>query len=364
VIAATRYLNPDARILVRARYLRERDELAKSGVAAAVFEEAEGAVALARLVLTDTGVHRQAAEEKVRDLRLQLIRENTSNIRSQRVRSVMVPWTRVRRLSEAFTRQEVLQQISEQRFSRWPVTDPHSGQVAGYLLSKDMIAVASANGGWTHLVRPLRVVHPDDSVESILLRMQDEGASVYAVEDGGSPVGLVTLEDILEQVVGRIEDEYPHESELSLRDALLAGKIVMELEGSTAEQVIAELSAAVPAERLPAGAQIERLAIARELEISTDLGVGVAIPHARIANLSQALVAFGRSAQGVSFSAQSSELVRLVFLLITPLEQPDLQLSLLSHLARIAGSSAARERLLQAVNEAEVIEVISQEWRG
>lgn len=53
IVAAVRNLNPTVRILARARYLREREELEKSGVSAAVFEDAEAAVALARLVLAD-----------------------------------------------------------------------------------------------------------------------------------------------------------------------------------------------------------------------------------------------------------------------------------------------------------------------
>ncbi len=55
VVTASRSLSETVRIVVRARYLRERDELEKSGASAAVFEEAEAAVALARLVLADTG---------------------------------------------------------------------------------------------------------------------------------------------------------------------------------------------------------------------------------------------------------------------------------------------------------------------
>jgi CPA2 family monovalent cation:H+ antiporter-2 len=73
VVAAARNLNPNVPILVRARYLREREDLEQAGATAAVFEEVEAAVALARLVLADTGLHRGAADRKLNDLRLQLI---------------------------------------------------------------------------------------------------------------------------------------------------------------------------------------------------------------------------------------------------------------------------------------------------
>jgi monovalent cation:H+ antiporter-2, CPA2 family len=54
-VAAARQLNPRCRILVRARYLKEREELRQVGADAACFEEVEAAVALTARVLTDLG---------------------------------------------------------------------------------------------------------------------------------------------------------------------------------------------------------------------------------------------------------------------------------------------------------------------
>jgi CPA2 family monovalent cation:H+ antiporter-2 len=358
IVGTARRLNPRARILVRARYLRERDALEQAGATAAVFEEAEAAVALARLVLADTGAERHVAEQKIRDLRLQLMRENIANIRSRRVRSVMVPWTRVRRLPASASREEVLRQIARERYSRWPVTEPRTGRVTGYLLTKDLVAEAAAGADWTRLVRGLRTVGPDDDIESALLLMQAEGITVCLVEEGGGPLGLITLEDIQEQVFGRIEDEYPHDTGLTLADAVAGGAIVLGLRGGTRDEVIAELAAALPGDRVPPGAAIAELALLREQEISTDLGTGVAIPHARCPGLAEPLVAFGRSGPGVEFSAQSIEPVRLVFLLVTPLERPDVQLSLLAQLAAVAGDQAARGRLLAAASAADVLGVL------
>ncbi|MBC6957875.1 MAG: CBS domain-containing protein, partial [Chloroflexi bacterium] len=246
VVAAARSLNPKVRILVRARYLREREDLEHSGANAAVFEEAEAAVALARLVLADTGLHRAAADQKIKDLRLQLITENISNIRSQRVRSVMVPWSRVRWLPASANRDAVLALVSQERFSRWPVLES-GGRVVGYLLTKDLIAHA-ADADWSRLVRPLKSMHADETIESVLTSMQGESASVYVVEDAGRTVGLVTQENILEQVVGQIEDEYPHEAPISIADAVSRGGVLLNLTASTHDAVIAELVEAIPSD--------------------------------------------------------------------------------------------------------------------
>jgi monovalent cation:H+ antiporter-2, CPA2 family len=360
VVLTARSLNPTLRILVRARYLAERETLDQAGATAAVFEEAEAAVGLARLVLADTGANREVVERAVRDLRLTLIRENVKNLRGQTVRSIMVPWTRVERLSKSSSREEVLRMVGGQHFSRWPVVDPQSGRPVGYLFVKDLLAERPTGGQWTELVRPVQTVRPDDDIELALSRLQTEGTTLCIVKDADSPVGLITLEDILEQVVGRIENEYSHDSAALMRDALRRGHVLLELSAGTADQAIGELAAAIPKYLLPRTADIGSMGIARESQASTDLGVGVAIPHARVPNLEQPIVAMGRSRDGVLFSPQSAELVKLVFLLITPLEKPDIQLFLLAQLARVAGDPASRERLEKAISLEEVIDVVTQ----
>jgi mannitol/fructose-specific phosphotransferase system IIA component (Ntr-type)/CBS domain-containing protein len=366
IVTASRNLSATLRIVVRARYLRERDELEQSGASAAVFEEAEAAVALSRLVLADAGLHRQATEGKLKDIRLQLIMDNMSNLSSQRVATVMVPWARVRWLSSEIDQPAVLTQIARERFSRWPVVDPHTRRPTGYLLAKDLIA-DSVTDGWSDLVRPLKSVHPDDSIEATLARMQEEGDSIYLVEDSSGINGLITLEDILEQVFGRLEDEHPHEAPVSLVDAVAHGGIIKRLAATSRDEAIRELVAAVPSERLPGDIsreQLVALTLAREEKISTDLGNGIAIPHARCPGLASPLVVVGKSRDGVEYSTAGNERVRLFFLLVTPAEKPESQLALLSQLARIAGTESVRDALFGARSAAELLEILRQSSRA
>lgn len=69
VVSTARQLNAGIRILVRARYLSERGDLNQAGASAVVFEEAEAGLALARLVLTETGASRANARHAIRSLR-------------------------------------------------------------------------------------------------------------------------------------------------------------------------------------------------------------------------------------------------------------------------------------------------------
>ena len=355
VVSAGRNLNPSIRVLVRARYLRERLELEQAGAAAAVFEEAEAAVGLARLVLADTGASRDVIDRSIKDLRLRLIFENVSNLGAQTLRHVMVPWSRVARLSNGDSLDAILRRISTQHYSRWPVLDAQTGRPIGYLLAKDLVSGGETGGSdWTGLIRPIRLVHVDDNMASVLLQLQRERATVCIVEEGGQPVGLITIEDILEQVVGRLEDEYPRRPRVLLRDAILRGGVVLSVSGRTPAEAIAELAAAIPGSSLPEGADVAGEAIAREHDMPTDVGFGVAIPHARCPGLAEPLVVFGRSSEGVLFRPTAAEPVRLMFLLVTPKEQPDLQVLLLGQLAAVAGNAAVRRDLMAAQSANEV----------
>ncbi|MDZ4658471.1 MAG: cation:proton antiporter [Bythopirellula sp.] len=359
IVAVARNLNPKVRILVRAHYLREREYLEQAGATAAVFEEGEAAVALARLVLADTGASKESVEFAVRDIRTRLLLENVSNLQTQMVRGIMVPWTRVRRISSSATIDEVRRQVAEHHFSRYPIVDSATARTSTYLLAKDLVSEGTHSPDWQRLARPLAAVSANTDIETALEHFQLEGTSVCLVEDNGSPVGLVTIEDILEQVVGRIEDEYPREPKIFLQEAIMAGGVVLDLHGSTPHQVIAQLAANIPHGLLPLGTDVAHLALERERELPTCLGCGVAIPHARVPGLTRPLVVFGRSEEGILFNPDSSEIVRLVFLLVTPEDQPDVQVMLLSQLAALAGSSENRDKLEHATSAPEVMEIFA-----
>ncbi len=360
IIYAARSLNPDIRVLVRARYLQERKELEHAGASGAVFEEGEAAVALARLVLSDFGASKDVVERTVRDLRLRLLLENVTNLGHQQVHHLMVPWPRVKRLSSNTPIEQVRRQISEEHFSRWPVVNASTGHVDGYLLAKDLVGETTSGTDWTKLVRELPRVALDVNVHSLLTRLQSEGNTICLVESLGRPVGVITLEDILEQVIGRIEDEYPRHQEISLTDAIQHGGIVLEMSSSTSEEAIRELADRIPSTCLPAGASVAELALERERELSTDVGMGIAIPHARCRGLQRPLIVFGRSHHGIIFNAHSQEPVRFVFLLVTPEEKPEMQVILLGKTAGMAGNQTIREQLAEANSDVDVYEILGR----
>ncbi len=360
IIHAAKHLNPKIRVLVRARYLQERKHLEEAGASAAVYEEGEAAVALSRLVLSDFGASRDQVEKTVRDLRLRLLLENVSNLGSQQVNRLMIPWPRVKRIPNNATIEQVRRQIAEEHFSRWPVVDPRTGQPIGYLLAKDLIGESSIGSEWTHLIRPLMTVGLETDVQTLLIQLQNVGNTICLVESLGRPVGMVTMEDILEQVVGKIEDEYPRQPVITISQALQRGGIKLDVLATTADEAIEELAAMIPSSVLPRGAAIAGRAIEREHELSTDVGMGIAIPHARCPGLAQPVIVFGRARDGIQFQADSTNLVDLIFLLITPEETPQVQLTMLSQIASLVSKEDIREQLRAATSQVEIFDIVGR----
>jgi magnesium and cobalt exporter, CNNM family len=288
-----------------------------------------------------------------------LMLENIFDLGSQTVQDAMIPWPQVCSLSRTASLQEVLQMAAEKRFSRWPVVDPVSGAAVGYLLTKDLILQLQANVDWTTLIRPLRAVSPNDGLEPVMQILQTVGANMAVVMDGTRLVGLITLEDILEEIVGRIEDEFPRQPRLFLKDALTAGSILLDMEATTPEQAIRTLAATIPPQSLPPGVDVAAKALERERQMPTDVGHGVAIPHARIPRLTNPALAVGRAKEPIVFSDVLSEPVHLVFLLVTPAERPNLQVFFLAQLAILAESELVRERMMRAETPGEMLEIIA-----
>ena len=99
---------------------------------------------------------------------------------------------------------------------------------------------------------------------------------------------------------------------------------------------------------------------ARENVMHTALPNGLAVPHARLEGLSKPTVIIARSSRGVDFDAPDGQLARLIFLLLTPTDQPATQLELLALVAKTFDSADTRGRCLQVQSATEFRAVLNQ----
>lgn len=125
-----------------------------------------------------------------------------------------------------------------------------------------------------------------------------------------------------------------HRKPLRLLEAFSPKLFLRDLAAQSRREAIHELTvAACEGVKLDAGS-IEIAAWEREKTAATGIGNGVALPHARVAGLTQPLIAVGLSEAGIDFDAPDGEPAHVIFLILTPRDQPNAQLQLASELAR------------------------------
>jgi len=146
----------------------------------------------------------------------------------QTVRDVMLPWIQVDKLLLAASADENRQTVVKTLHSRFPVLD-RKRNVAGILATKDLTAALAAGDQdiWKSLadrLRPAMVVPATLLVSSLLERMRATRTHMaIVVDEHGNYVGIATIEDMLEEIVGEIEDEWDDDEAIAPIEAVGSG---------------------------------------------------------------------------------------------------------------------------------------------
>jgi magnesium and cobalt transporter len=128
------------------------------------------------------------------------------------VGDVMIPRSQMVALSSGLPHAELLRQVVESGHSRFPVHGEDRDEILGILLAKDLLrgeASATGHGHVRELLRPA-VLIPESKKLNVLLRefRQSRNHMAIVIDEYGGVAGLVTIEDVLEQIVGEIDDEH------------------------------------------------------------------------------------------------------------------------------------------------------------
>ncbi|MBQ8064758.1 MAG: gliding motility-associated protein GldE [Prevotella sp.] len=116
--------------------------------------------------------------------------------------------------------QEVLQCIVENNYSRIPVYQDNSDNIRGILYIKDLLPHLSKGPAfrWQSLIRPPYFVPETKKIDDLLREFQENKVHIaIVVDEFGGTSGIVTLEDILEEIVGEINDEYDEDEKSYVR---------------------------------------------------------------------------------------------------------------------------------------------------
>jgi magnesium and cobalt transporter len=152
-------------------------------------------------------------------------------VAEMKVRDVMIPRAQMVTLQEDWPLQRILAVVIESGHSRLPVEGETRDEVLGILLVKDLIRhFAAGEGGPLDLrlyLRPAKFIPESKRLNALLREFRVSRLHMAIVLDEyGGVAGLVTIEDVLEQIVGEIDDEHDVDDDVYIRD-LGSGRYVI-----------------------------------------------------------------------------------------------------------------------------------------
>ncbi len=129
------------------------------------------------------------------------------------VKQIMTPASEMIAVNESESLSEIIEIIKNNGYSRMPVYNKRTDKVIGILHSKDLIAhLDKSHGDWKPLLRPAYFVSDEKMIIDLLEEFQQRKKHLaIALDAEGKYSGIVTLEDIIEEIVGDIADEFDDE---------------------------------------------------------------------------------------------------------------------------------------------------------
>lgn len=147
--------------------------------------------------------------------------EGVLQVDDMQVRDIMIPRGQMVVLDHEDSVPEIIQKITDSGHSRFPVIDDDKDDVVGILLAKDLLQLSldqSQDFEINEYIRPASFI-PESKRLNVLLKEFRLNRSHMAmiVDEYGGVSGLITIEDVLEQIVGKIDDEHDEDEEVDIQ---------------------------------------------------------------------------------------------------------------------------------------------------
>jgi CBS domain containing-hemolysin-like protein len=125
----------------------------------------------------------------------------------------LIPLVKVDAIEDTATVHEALEHFERHRHSRMPIYSERIDNIIGILESSDLLAAQDFKQSITHYITPANYAAETQSLDDLILEMRREDSSMMVVVDEhGGAVGILTFEDIIEEIVGEIHDEYDYDT--------------------------------------------------------------------------------------------------------------------------------------------------------
>ncbi|GAB4581221.1 MAG: hemolysin family protein [Anaerolineales bacterium] len=167
----------------------------------------------------------------------QLFIENIFDLEDRTVEQVMTPRTQITGIPIQASQADVLKRICETRRTRYPLYEGNLDQIVGVLHIKDLARHLSrptpGELNLKQLARPVMFVPASVHLAQVLTLFRRESAQfAVAIDEYGGTAGIISLEDLVEEVVGEIQDEFDREiapiEEVSARTLRVRGDVILD----------------------------------------------------------------------------------------------------------------------------------------
>jgi magnesium and cobalt transporter len=164
---------------------------------------------------------RQAAQRGIVEGDALVMLEGVLGVADIQVRDIMVPRAQMTVLNRDDESEILLKTVVDSGHSRFPVMDEDREKIVGILLAKDLLRIAVSDGADFDIKEFMRppVFVPESKRLNVLLREMRRSRVHMAIvaDEYGGIAGLVTIEDVIEQIVGDIDDEHDIDEEQNIR---------------------------------------------------------------------------------------------------------------------------------------------------
>ncbi|MGE6221779.1 hemolysin family protein [Nubsella zeaxanthinifaciens] len=140
--------------------------------------------------------------------------KNVFDFNERVVKNIMVPRTKISGIELDASKEVVVEKIISEGYSRMPVYDEIIDKIVGIIHAKDVLPLLASNQDWSlaDIIRKPYFVPETKKINDLLSELQQKRIQIAIVLDEfGGTAGMVTLEDIVEEIVGEIQDEYDEE---------------------------------------------------------------------------------------------------------------------------------------------------------
>ena len=168
------------------------------------------------------GVLREAAERGLMDADALAMLEGVLEVGDLQVRDIMVPRAQMVFVRRSDPPARILPVVVESGHSRFPVMDDDRDDIVGILLAKDLLRLSTQPSRERFDIREFMrpaVFVPESKRLNVLLKefRRNRNHMAIVVDEYGGVAGLVTIEDVIEQIVGDIDDEFDVEDDQNIR---------------------------------------------------------------------------------------------------------------------------------------------------